>query len=160
MKTIKIALFVCFIVSLSACTTTIYIVRHAEKVDNSQQAVLSSIGLQRANVLRDSLLNKGIDSIFATTFTRTQQTATPLANALHKRVIIYNKDTCIQFIQNLNKIKNRNFLVVGHSDNVPEIVNALTGQTVVVADTVFNKMFIVKTKRCLSKKVSLIQTTY
>lgn len=160
MKKLKILLFSAIVFGMTSCTTTIYLVRHAEKIDQSPNAVLSNIGLQRANVLRDSLLNKGIDSIFASTYLRTQQTAQPLATALHLQTVIYKNDTSVQFIVNLNKVKGKSFLVVGHSDNVPEMVNALTGQTVTIPDSVFNKMFIVRTKRCLSTKVSLTQTTY
>ncbi len=160
MKRLKTLFFSAIVLGMTSCTTTIYLVRHAEKADQSTNAVLSNIGLQRANVLRDSLLNKGIDSIFASTYLRTQQTAKPLADALQLHTIIYKNDTSVQFILNLNKIKGKSFLVVGHSDNVPEMVKALTGQTVIIPDSVFNKMFIVKTKRCLTTKVTLTQTIY
>jgi broad specificity phosphatase PhoE len=78
----KVVLFIALCCLLPACTTKYYLVRHAEKQDDSSNALLSAAGLARANILRDSLLGKGIDRVFASTFQRTQQTAQPLATAL------------------------------------------------------------------------------
>ncbi|MEO8149044.1 MAG: phosphoglycerate mutase family protein [Bacteroidia bacterium] len=148
------------IVCCSSCSTTIYLVRHAEKVDNSTNSPLSATGLQHANVLRDTLMNKSIDTIFASTFLRTQQTAQPLSTAINKSMVIYNKDTSIQFVNSIRNLRGKDILVVGHSDNIPQMVITLTDSIVEIPDSVFNTMFIVKIKRFPSKRITLIKTTY
>ena len=130
----------------SSCTTTVYIVRHAEKVDESSNALLSDIGHQRAIVLCDSMKNKGIDSIFASTFQRTQQTADPFANFLNKTVSIYRPDTVDGLVNALRKIKGKEVLLVGHSDNIPAIILAMTGEEIHIASNDFDNLFVVKFK--------------
>lgn len=73
-------------VLLTACsTTTVYIVRHAEKVNETDTTDLSPAGHQRALALADTLARQGIDSIFTTPTRRTRQTAAPLAKGLTSR---------------------------------------------------------------------------
>ncbi|MBG0858477.1 MAG: histidine phosphatase family protein [Bacteroidales bacterium] len=146
---------------LVSCTTTnIYLVRHAEKADNTANPPLSNIGFQRADILRDTLLNKDIDSIFVSGFLRTQQTAQPLCDVLDMNYVIYNKDSTEQLIHRLKKIKGKNVLVVGHSDNVPEIISILSNRTVNIPETVFDRMYIVTIKYGLKTTTSLKETTY
>lgn len=150
-----------FVVLLSGCTTRYYLVRHAERQDASANSPLSVAGLARANVLRDTLLSKGIDTIFASTFQRTQQTAQPLATALHLPVTIYSPDTTAALIDQLSRLNGRNVLVVGHSNTIPEIVRGLCGQTVTIADDDFDNLFIVTVKKGWGNNTkTLEQTTY
>lgn len=146
---------------LPACTTKYYLVRHAEKQSNASNAQLSSIGLARAAVLRDSLLNKGIDLIYASTVLRTQQTAQPLATVLGLSLTIYNPDTTAALVSALKKIRGKDILVVGHSNNIPQLVQGLSGESVTVADDDYDNLFIVKITRGWGQtKVSLVKTTY
>src|SRR4029453_5154528 len=62
--------------------STIFIVRHAEKADNSKDAELSEAGRARAEALANMLRDSKISVIYTTEFKRTQQTAAPLAKAL------------------------------------------------------------------------------
>ncbi|MEO6329495.1 MAG: phosphoglycerate mutase family protein [Ginsengibacter sp.] len=145
----------------SSCTTYYYVVRHAERQDNSAGSPLSAIGLQRAAILRDSLISKGIDSIFASTFIRTQQTAQPLATALGKPLRIYLPDTTVGLIAALKKINGKEILVVGHSDKVPDIVQGLSGQTVpAIAFDDFDNLYIIKVKKCLGTRKWMWHKTY
>src|SRR5437016_13749836 len=111
MKKFFFGLAICAVFS-SCSTTYYYIVRHAEKQDNSPNSLLSQTGLQRAQVLRDTLLDKSIDTIFASTVTRTQQTAQPLATALGKTIRIYWPDTTAGLITALKRIHDKDVLVV------------------------------------------------
>ena len=64
-------------------TTTIYLVRHAEKItDNPQEQDpgLTAAGLKRANDLKQFLQDVPIDAFFSTPYKRTQLTLAPLAN--------------------------------------------------------------------------------
>ncbi len=146
---------------LPACTTRYYLVRHAEKASEAPDAQLSATGLARAGILRDTLLGKSIERIYASTFTRTQQTAQPLATALNLPLNLYRPDTTAGFIAALKMIGGQDILVVGHSNNIPQIVQGLCGQSVTIADDDFDNLFIVKiTKAWGTTKKSLVQTTY
>ena len=129
MNHIKIFLFALL---LSSCTSTYYIVRHAEKLDQSTDTPLSLPGIQRANDLSSYFITNGIhvDSIFASTYLRTQQTARPTAIATGKTPIIFNQAddaTWEKMIARLNAADKKTILVVGHTNTVPRIVKELSG---------------------------------
>jgi phosphohistidine phosphatase SixA len=161
MKITKYLAPVLLLVLLSGCTTTYYFVRHAERLDDSADSPLSAAGNIRAQILKDSLLNKGIDSIFATPYLRTQQTAQPLAVALGKPVILYGTGTTVQFVRALKKMRGKDLLIVGHSNTVPEMVRYMSGGTVAIGHDDYDNLFIIKIKRQLGgKKVRLTEATY
>lgn len=146
---------------LSSCTTTIYLVRHAERQDQSSNSPLSAVGHARAATLRDTLQNKGIDSVFSTPYLRTQQTAAPTANAIEKPVTPYSPDTTSAFVNAIQNIRGKDLLVVGHSNTVPDMVKQLTGQVVSIDETDYDNLFIVTIKRsCTGRTVRLVLTTY
>lgn len=134
---------------LVGCTSNYYIVRHAERANNSADSPLSAAGQVRALALRDSLTDKGIDSIFATIYQRTQQTAAPLAQALGEPVTLYHPDTTSQFVNALLHMGRKNVLVVGHSNTVPQMVLQMTGDTVVVGHNDYDKLFKVSITKSL-----------
>jgi broad specificity phosphatase PhoE len=140
-------LFLVGCVYYNCATSTYYLVRHAEKLDNSADTPLSPAGFKRAAALRDSLINKGLDTLLASKYLRTRQTAQPLADALGKPLAVYSPDTTWQLSRALEKMKGKNVLVVGHSNTIPEIVRELTGDTLAIADNDFNNLFIVKIER-------------
>lgn len=161
----KKGIFLFFLMAIiaSSCTTThYYLVRHAERLDNSSDSPLSDIGHSRANALREALITKGIDTLLASTRIRTQQTAQPLATALGKALTIYSPDTTAGLIQRLQQIKRKQVLVVGHSNTIPEIVKGLSGQAVQIADNDFDNLFIVTRRRfCWGRTTSKLgQTVY
>ena len=160
MKNLIIQLFAIALL-FPACTTRYYIVRHAERLNNTPDSPLSSTGNARAVILRDTLQGKKIKHIFASTFQRTQQTAQPLATALSLDLKIYRPDTTAGLVSRLKKIRGNNVLVVGHSNTVPDIVEGLSGQTVAeISEDDFDNLFIVKISRILTIRRTLVQTTY
>lgn len=157
----KVILFASIIILLSSCTTYYYVVRHADRLNSSNDSPLSTAGFQRAQDLKDSLINVGIDSIFVSTFIRTQQTATPLADALGKTMRIYRPDTTNGLITSLKRIQGKEMLVVGHSDNVPDIVQGLSGQTVAaIAGNDFDNLYIIRIRKGFRTKRTLWHKTY
>ncbi len=147
---------------LGSCTTRYYIVRHAERLNNTNDSPLSTAGLARANVLCDSLRSKNINLVFASTFQRTQETAQPLATALGLPLQLYRPDTTAGLIARLKKLGGKNVLVVGHSNTVPEIVEGLSGQAVPpIAENDFDNLYIVEvSKGWGSIRRFLIHTNY
>ena len=67
----------------AAAQEAIYIVRHAERADQSADSGLSTKGVGRAYQLRDLLHDAGITSVITTELQRTIETAKPLADARH-----------------------------------------------------------------------------
>lgn len=152
------------VILVSACTTRYYLVRHAEKAcdDCASCGLLNPQGTQRALTLRDSLLTKSIDTIFASECLRTQQTAQPLANQLNKSITTYQTTQLTSFIQTLKKFSdNRSILVVGHSNQIPVIIDSLTHQQIApIGSNDFDNLYIVTKKKGLSTTYQLQIKTY
>src|SRR5258708_28678313 len=62
---------------------TIFLVRHADKVSDETDALLSDAGHRRAECLANTLADANIQQISTSDLQRTQQTAAPLAEQLH-----------------------------------------------------------------------------
>ena len=155
----KVLLFFLTLLIVSCSSTrNLYIVRHAEKLDNTPYSVLSAQGHQRAAVLRDSLLSKKVDLIFATQFQRAQETAQPLATALNKPLLIYRNNAIDSIVSVLKRNKSKNILVVAHSGNIPSIIEGLTGEKVKAIDeNEYDNFYIIKNKK---GTIELIQKKY
>ena len=145
----------------SCSSTNYYVVRHAERVDNSRNSALSPAGLERAEDLKDTLISTKIDLIFVSTYLRTQQTAQPTADAKDLPFIIYKPDTTAGLVSHLKKIKGKSVLVTGHSDTVPDIVRGLSNQAVApIADNDFDNLYIIKVRHFFGTHRTLTQRTY
>lgn len=142
----------------ASCTTNIYLVRHAEKLDATSNTVLSPRGEQRAIVLCEILKDKNIDSIYATNYKRTQLTAKPLSDVIGKEILVYYSDE--KFSEHLKNLKGQNVLVVGHSNTIPEIIRYLTSENVQIDEDDFDNLFIIKITRFLKTKISFEAKTY
>lgn len=109
------------------------VVRHAEKAnDDPEDPTLTAAGQARALRLSELLANEPIVAVYATEFRRTQQTAQPTADRHRVPVTRYfSKGPAIESaVQWLRKYRNGTVLIVGHSNTVPEIVGALSGENV------------------------------
>ena len=158
----RLIYFTLTILLLCSCSSTnYYVVRHAERVDNSRNSALSAAGLKRAQALKDSLLSKKIDFIFVSTYLRTQQTAQPTADAKSLPFIIYNADTTAGLISRLKKIKGKSVLVTGHSNTVPDIVLGLSNQSVApIPGNDFDNLYIIRVHNFFGIKRTLSLRTY
>lgn len=114
---------------LQACGSyqnTYYIVRHADRNWDVPDG-LTDAGRERAVILRDSLLGKGIDRVYVTPFHRTYETAAPLLLALGQDSITYaaDEDSIQVFASRLLSMRNKDVLVVGHSNTILPMAEAL-----------------------------------
>lgn len=110
--------------------TVYYLVRHAEKDrtnPENKNPVLTTEGLNRAENWKTVLSNISFDLVFTTDYHRTQQTALPLANHNKLKPKKYEANNLVNNTF-LEETRGKNIFVVGHSDNIPKIVNALIGQ--------------------------------
>lgn len=156
----KLILFVFVIIATGCSTNRYFIVRHAEKAVLTKDSAnmmasnppLSEAGKVRAYSLRDELKDKHINWIFSTNTIRTITTAEPL-NELRGTMTIQiyspSKDSLVPFINRLKAIHKGNVLVIGHSNTVDDIVNALCGEIKIpgdLMDSEYDNLFIVKRK--------------
>lgn len=111
-------------------STTIILVRHAEKATNDpQDPDLSAAGFERAGALAALLTDVKIDAIFSTDFKRTRQTVDLIAT--QRGLDIQNYDSRGQqledFAKQLQGMRGKTILVSGHSNTTPDLVNILLG---------------------------------
>lgn len=150
------------ILFLTSCSSTIYIVRHAEKADASPDTELSEAGHARALALRDTLHMADLDGIYASQFKRTLQTVQPTATEKNVEVIRYNTTASDSLIVALAKKQNRKMLVAGHSNSVPAMLRKLglnpSMQTIPEND--FDNLFIVRISWFFGRSIRLTESTY
>ena len=110
--------------------TTLVIVRHAEKVtdDGTRNPPLTVEGQARAARLAYLLHDAGIDAVLSTDFRRTHDTGAPLADALGLPVTTYEEQGEALAGRLLRDHAGQQVLVVGHSNTVPRLLNALVGE--------------------------------
>ena len=109
--------------------TTIYFTRHAEK-GSGDDPNLTAAGQERAERLASLLSGKKVAAVYATDRRRTQQTAAPLAKARGLQVRTYDigGDAAALTDGWVKQHRGQTILVVGHSNTVPDLLNALTGK--------------------------------
>jgi broad specificity phosphatase PhoE len=138
-------------IAFAAETTTVIVLRHAEKAtDAGDDPPLSPTGLARAERLAGLLAAAPLDAVYASDTQRAQQTAAPLA-ARHRLPVTVRAARDVRgLIGDIgDRHVGRSVVVVGHSNTVPEIVSALTRgkQAVAIADDEFDRIFIVTVTR-------------
>jgi len=130
-KFVAIAIVVVVALVLTGCgskdnNTTVYIVRHAEKVTTPNVGPnpnLTEAGHKRAKLLADMLTDKNITRIHSSDYTRNRDTAKPLSEKIGVEIEIYDP-TDLKSLA--TKISNTggSHLVVGHSNTINETVEA------------------------------------
>ncbi|MEM6532720.1 MAG: histidine phosphatase family protein [Myxococcota bacterium] len=111
----------------SAEPLVVFLVRHAEKVDESQDSPLSNTGKARATDLARTLEDAELTGIHSTRFERTLDTAGPLARMLGIEVQTYAANDLDALLDRLRGLGGRH-LVVGHSNTTPLAVRKLGGK--------------------------------
>jgi len=133
---------------------TLFIVRHAEKVDNSDDPPLSTVGAQRAKKLARILADVPMDMAASTNYLRTTQTANPFVTEAFQKgskceIAVYNPTDLPFFFGDIHeKRMGQKILVIGHSNSVPPLLNLLTGKKVYtdIPETDYDNFYIVDYK--------------
>ena len=143
-------LFIAFIALTCLATDAvaqeaIFIVRHAEKLDDSDDPPLSAEGYARAARLVGMLADVGIYAIYGTERQRTIQTAQPLADRLGLEIGAIPRAGTARLVETLRTSHTDDVvLVVGHSDTVPTILQALGVQEpMTIGDAEYDNVFLV-----------------
>jgi phosphohistidine phosphatase SixA len=114
-------------------TTTVVVVRHAEKeLGTIADPPLSTAGEQRAELLARLFGERSevgkLAAVFASDSLRAQRTAAPLATRLGVAVTTLPADDVEQLLRRIRTdYRGRSVLVVGHINTAPEIVRRLSG---------------------------------
>ena len=132
-------------------TTTVVVVRHAEKsTDDPRDPSLSELGRERARALSALLRDAGVTEIYTTHYKRTRQTAEPFAQQFgipitERPINTANSATYARDLaRDILAKRGKGVLIVGHSNTVPEIVTALSGRAVApMTEAEYDHAFIV-----------------
>jgi 2,3-bisphosphoglycerate-dependent phosphoglycerate mutase len=139
----------------TATSTTVVLVRHAEKQLNAgDDPVLTPAGEARAALLArmfgDRVALGGLDAIYVSPTRRSHQTAAPLAARLKLQVTEGPEDDVkLLSRQVLRDHQGGRVLIVGHSNTIPGLVERLSGEGKVpeIGDDEYGTMYIVTVPR-------------
>jgi broad specificity phosphatase PhoE len=150
-----------------SASTVVLLVRHAEKAtEGGDDPALTPAGQQRAEALVQVAQNAGVSAIYATRFRRTRETAQPLAARLGIPITVgevirggNQAQAAEQARELLSKHRGQVVLVVGHSNTLPLLAEALTGMPIQpIPDSEYDRLMVVVVPP--SGPVRLIQSRY
>lgn len=104
-----------------------FLARHAEKQLDKEDPGLNNAGRARAAQLADLLADAGLTAVYSTDYRRTRETAQPLAARLGLEVRLYDPAGPGPLLDALRAEGGR-YLLIGHSNTVPEMVERLGGE--------------------------------
>ena len=136
---------------------TVFLIRHAEREDEPRQdPPLSKDGVARSQTLARLLSSAGIKAIFTSQFTRTKQTAEPLATKLGINVTPFTlksnpsnprqiaEESTAEVTNRILEHAGESVLVIGHSNSIPDVIKMLGGDFIPTIDErKFDDLFIV-----------------
>ena len=152
----RVLILLLIISHFTACSHTIYVVRHGEKAlpetmhpSMKNDPALSADGNARAEALKETLKNERIGYIFSTNTTRTRKTAEPTRNHFGiDSIRLYAPIPGADFIERVKSLK-KNVLIVGHSNTIDDVVNKICGETKIAGDlpeTIYDNLYIIRAK--------------
>jgi broad specificity phosphatase PhoE len=139
----------------TADSTIVIVIRHAEKASGVlPDPPLSAAGEARAELLGRMFGNSGaaghVDAIYVSPTARSRMTAAPLAGKLGIDPIVANGADSSALAQRvMHDHTGGRVLVVGHSDTVNEIVEALSGSSGLppIGDDEYGTLYVVSVPR-------------
>src|SRR5688572_19542808 len=153
-----VVLGVFFVDVRAQATKTIILVRHAEKVDASQDPELTAEGKQRAERLVQAIKKYKPGAIYSTDFKRTRDTVAPMASRRKLQIQIYDARKPAELIDAIMKSKTKRFLITGHSNTIPGLANLLGKKELFknLDDSEHGAIWIVRIKDGQVKKTEII----
>lgn len=125
--------------------TTIFLIRHAEKQDDTKNTDLSSEGFERAENWKKYFENTQIDAFYSSGFQRARHTCQPMAFSRDKTITIY-KNHLMNLKEIIAKNQGKTVLIVGHSNRIPTFINTLLGEEKYpeILEPEFGNLYIIK----------------
>lgn len=131
----------------------VIVVRHAERADGGAGSTaamttgndpeLSEAGKARAQKLAAMLADAGVVAIYTSEFRRTKDTAAPLAAKIGVKAEAVPSREAAALISKIKGHTGGAVLVVGHSNTVPQVIKALGGSAVTMADDEYDSIYFV-----------------
>lgn len=127
---------------LGEAPTVIYLIRHAEKADQSPDTHLSEAGLLRAENWAALFQDVEFGAFYSTDFNRTRQTIQPTVDSNAGQIVLYDP-----FDFSLNNVLQdhlgENILIVGHSNTIPALINEFLGEDIYpeIEETQFGNLY-------------------
>ncbi len=109
--------------------TSLIIVRHAEKKNDTDTTTLTAAGYDRALRLATLLTNTNLAAIYTTPFVRMRQTAEPTAKQKNLLIQDYSPHDISEIDRIITANLGKTVLIVGHSNSIPNILNHYTGSS-------------------------------
>lgn len=149
-----------------SASTVVLLVRHAEKASNEEDPPLTPAGQQRAEALIQVARNAGVSAIYTTKLRRTRETAQPLADRLGVPITVREvipgggqAQAAEQARDILTQHRGEVVLVVGHSNTLPLVAEALAGVPIQpIPDSEYDRLMVVVVPP--SGPARLIQSRY
>ena len=134
--------------SVAYAQRAVFLVRHADRLDDSEDTPLSKAGEARAQLLAGLLKDAGVTAIYTSQFQRTIKTAEPLANSLKiKPVNIHTGDNAGLFRRVRSDNGNDIVLIVGHDKSVPALLKLFGHPAdITIAPTEYDNLFVLVPK--------------
>ncbi len=129
----------------SESPTIVLVVRHAEKESGRGDVALSDSGQTRAKELARICSVFDVQAVYCTDTQRARQTGS--WSAPKNSIQTYAAPTKEWLTEVLRDNRGKSVLIVGHSNTVPAIVESLGGANVTVAETDYEKLFVLRIER-------------
>jgi broad specificity phosphatase PhoE len=124
--------------------TTVILVRHAERLNDTDTTSLSVTGRERAAELAAVIREAGVAHIFVTEKSRTGQTAAPAAERLNLVPSVIPAGETPRLIDSLREFRGETMLVVAHGNTISGILAALDiHEPVVIPRDVFDDLLVI-----------------
>lgn len=135
--------------ALAQRATTVILVRHAEKAATpADDPPLTAVGEQRARDLLDAIRDAGVNAVITTQYARTKATAQPTIAALSAPAEVVpatpGPTHPADVAAAVRKHAGQTVLVVGHSNTIPAIVEALGAKRPpAICDPEYDNLYVV-----------------
>lgn len=141
-------------------STTLVLVRHADR-DGLLDA-LSPDGMARAQELAHVGVNARLAAIYRSDTNRARDTAAPLALVTGLTPVVYPANEVDALVASIfADHRGENVLVIGHSNTVPDIIEAAGGPALSNLDEAeFDSFFMLSVCRCGRQRVTLLNLQY
>ena len=135
---------------------TVFLVRHAERLNDSDTTSISEVGIERAKDLAHAVSVAGIQRIYVSEKARTLQTAFPASSQLGVMSAAITANEINRYADSVKAHRGENILIVGHSDTVPLIIGKLgVSPPPTIGGSEFDNLFVVTVFRFRTTMVQL-----
>lgn len=139
-------------------STTVVLVRHAEKMDVGEDPGLSEVGRAHAERLAEMLERAGIEAIYVSQTRRTQETAAPVAAVTGVEPQVVKAEQHGKLLRRLKwRHRSEVVLVVGHSNTVPLIAGELGAEIGLVDAEDYSGLWIISYSRLRGTRLLMLR---